>query len=301
MITGDLKKRMNLIIGNGQGRNRARRLLLVRAGLAVLAAAFVIGTSYAPSSVGAQSRVQEKSLAFDAVSIKPMKDSERSSRSEPGLRFLPGGVESSPGGGVTAKQLIAEAYQLTEHQLSGGPGWISSDLFTLQARTEGNAGRDEIRLMLQAMLSERFNFAASHGKKEMPVYGLIVRNGGPGPIRYRSNPGANSTESTGFHRADSAVEDHTRGRAMAFTGTTMELFARSLSQLRSGLASSALLLDRPVVDRTGLHGIFSFRLAWNDDNDLMLALQDELGLRLESQKAEMDTLVIGHIEKPSAN
>ena len=63
----------------------------------------------------------------------------------------------------------------------------------------------------------------------------------------------------------------------------------------------SLLLDRPVLDGTGLQGLFSFTLAWNDDNDLMVALQDELGLRLESQKAELDTLVIVHIEKPSEN
>jgi uncharacterized protein (TIGR03435 family) len=56
-----------------------------------------------------------------------------------------------------------------------------------------------------------------------------------------------------------------------------------------------------VVDRTGLQGLFNFRLAWNDDDDFMAALQDELGLRLESQQADMDLLTIDRIAKPTAN
>src|SRR5262245_34104406 len=99
MLTGDVKQ---------------KRLLLVRAVLAALAGALVISTGYAPR-IDAQSQVQEKKLTFEVVSIKPMKDSEIGSRrGVPGLGFLPGGVESFPGGGVTARQLIAEAYQLTE-------------------------------------------------------------------------------------------------------------------------------------------------------------------------------------------
>ena len=80
----------------------------------------------------------------------------------------------------------------------------------------------------------------------------------------------------------------------------MELFARSLSELRGAQPGSSLP-GRPVVDKTGLQGLFNFRLVWNDDDDFMPALQDELGLRLESQKAPMDILVISRIEKPSAN
>jgi uncharacterized protein (TIGR03435 family) len=90
------------------------------------------------------------------------------------------------------------------------------------------------------------------------------------------------------------------GPALIAKEITMEAFARLLSQQPSEFRSS-LLLDRPVVDRTGLQGLFSFVFEWKDDNDFMVALQDELGLQLESQRAELDTLVIDHVEKPSEN
>jgi uncharacterized protein (TIGR03435 family) len=80
----------------------------------------------------------------------------------------------------------------------------------------------------------------------------------------------------------------------------MESFARSLSLL-TGAQHGSSLLGRPVLDKTGLQGQYSFQLAWNEDDDFMTALQDELGLRLESQTAEVMTLVISNIEKPSAD
>ena len=221
------------------------------------------------------------------------------SEANPVCAFLPGTVASLPAG-VTARQVITEAYGLTEYQLAGGPGWVGSDRFTLQAKTEAPVNRNQIRLMLQTLLTERFKFVATHGTKEMQVYALMVRKGGPGPTRYQAKEGADSPGPAGFQKADAEFAHHTGGRASAFTGTTMELFAHSLSELR-GAQPGSPLLGRPVLDKTGLQGLFNLRLAWNDDDDFMPALQDELGLRLESQKAAMDLLVISHIERPSAN
>lgn len=249
--------------------------------------------------VHARSQATGKPLAFDVASIKPISGAAGSSRSEPGLRFLPGKVESLVAG-VTAKQLVAEAYQLTEHQLLGAPGWIGSDRFTLEAKTDARANENEIRLMLQELLSDRFKLVASHGTRRMRIYALTVRRNGSGPVRYQVNAEAENPGPSGFQKADAAVEGHTGGRFAAFPGTTMELFARSLSKLRGAQPASSLL-GRPVLDRTGLQGLFNLQLAWNDDDDFMTALQDELGLRLESEQAEVDVLTIERIEKPSAN
>lgn len=300
-VTGaNLKRRIEAIMANraGQRLDRAKKLLLASAGIVVVAVPLVIGIAHAPA-ISAQSLVAEKPLAFDAVSVKPMNNSGGGSvRSEPGLSFLPGRVNSLPAG-VTARQIITEAYGLTKYQLAGGPAWVGSDRFALQATTKASVNEDQIRLMLQTLLTERFNFVASHGSKEMQVYALMVKKGGPGPTRYQAKAGADSPGSEGFQKTDAALEGHTGGRATPFTGT-MELFARSLSEL-GGAQPGSSLLGRPVVDRTGLQGLFTFRLAWNDDGDFAPALQDELGLRLESQKAPMDILVISQIEKPSAN
>src|SRR5215472_12275568 len=114
------------------GLNRAKNFLLASAGIAALAGPVLVGVGHAPA-ITAQSRVTEKPLAFDVVSIKPISNSAGSVRSEPGLNLSSGRVTSLPAG-VTAKQLIIEAYQITEHQLAGGPGWIGSDRFILQAK-----------------------------------------------------------------------------------------------------------------------------------------------------------------------
>jgi uncharacterized protein (TIGR03435 family) len=154
--------------------------------------------------------------------------------------------------------------------------------------------------MLQALLAERFKLRASPAAREMRVYALLLSKGGPGPTHYQVTSETDTSNSAGFQKVDASFAGHTSGRAMAFPGTTMELFARSLTELR-GAQSGSSLLGRPVVDRTGLQGLFNFRLAWNGDDDFMPALRDELGLRLESQRAKMAILVIEHIERPSAN
>src|SRR5262249_32001522 len=141
----------------------------------------------------------------------------------------------------TAKQIIAEAYQLTEYQIAGGPGWIGSDRFALQAKTEARTGRDEICLILRVLLSERFQFLSSRESREMRVYALTRGRGGPDPARFQVKAAAESPSSTGFHKADATFEGHTGGRAATFPGTTMELFARSLSELRAAQPGTPLL------------------------------------------------------------
>jgi hypothetical protein len=101
-----------------QGLNRAKKLLLASAGTAALAVPLLIGFGHAPA-VRAQSQADGKPIAFDVASIKPAGAAAGNARSEPGLRFLPGRVESLPAG-VIAKQLITEAYQITEHQVLEG-------------------------------------------------------------------------------------------------------------------------------------------------------------------------------------
>src|SRR5580704_11736004 len=111
-------------------------------------------------------QTQEKSLSFDAASIKLYSGSGGGGRGVPegaplapppgggGLRFTPGRVISAPAG-VSARKIILEAYQLNQHRLSGGPGWLDSDRFSLEAKAEG-ASENQLRKMLQTLLAERF-------------------------------------------------------------------------------------------------------------------------------------------------
>jgi uncharacterized protein (TIGR03435 family) len=254
---------------------------------------------FCTSSLRAQAPSADKALSFAAASIKPIVGTAGRFRSEPGLRVLPNGFMSAAAG-VTARQLIVEAYQLTPFQIVGGPNWIDSDRFAIEARASGPVNAEAIRLMLHTLLFERFSLRNRFSGRNMQTYALTLSKGGQSLTRYQVKPDADRPTSSGFQRAGSAISGHTGGRAVTFDATSMESFARSLSLL-TGAQHGSSLLGRPVLDKTGLQGQYSFQLAWNEDDDFMTALQDELGLRLESQTAEVMTLVISNIEKPSAD
>ncbi len=240
-----------------------------------------------------QSPSAEKALSFDVASIKPFTDSGGGGRnvgadgagiarkSAPAgggvLRFAPGRVVSGPDG-VSTRKMILEAYRLTQYQLSGGPGWLDSDRFSLEAKGEA-ATEDQLRQMLQTLLAERFKLAAHHEAKEMQVFALLV--------------GKNGTKLHEWKEGDAMPEFGAGGHANNFRDRgPMERLASVLSSSR---------LERPVLDKTGLKGVYIFSVEWDNDEDFLTALQAQLGLRLESQKALMDTLIVDRAERPDVN
>jgi uncharacterized protein (TIGR03435 family) len=219
---------------------------------------------------------------FEAASIKPNNSVDGAGRAGPSggfLKYPPGRVL----GTATARTIILEAYHLTEHQLSGGPGWLENDKFDLEARAATPADKDQLRLMLQTMLAERFKLAVRHETKEMPVYALTV--GKNGPKLHDVKP-----DDAGFVKVPAS--EGSTGNGLVTRGS-MQDFAFLLSGSSS--------IDRPLLDKTGLKGSYTLLVHWNADEDFMTAVQDQLGLKFESQRAPVDTIVIDHIEKPDAN
>jgi bla regulator protein blaR1 len=222
--------------------------------------------------------------------------------------------------GATARMLIQQAYRIRDFQLSGGPGWIGSDRFDIEAKPENVADMtpERMPLMLQGLLEERFQLRTHKETKEVPIYELVVAKEGSKlksvPEPPRPTPGAapgpapspNGPMPPGAFRIG-------RGEMMG-SGIPIENFVQSLSSM----------LGRVVVNRTGLTGFFDFQLHWTPDAGetgpfgpvpsvqppapadpsgptIFTALQEELGLRLESSKGPVDVLVIDSIEKPSEN
>jgi uncharacterized protein (TIGR03435 family) len=229
----------------------------------------------------------EKPLEFDAASIKPYSNPGGGGRGVPegapppampsggGLRFFPGRVVSAPIG-VSARKIILEAYQLTQHQLSGGPGWLDSEKFSLEAKAEG-ANESQLRQMLQTLLAERFRLVTHHETRDMPVYALTV--------------GKNGSKLHEWKDGDSMPEF---GGANNFRDRgTMQHFVDFLSNNPG--------VGRPVLDRTGLKGVYVFYVEWGADEDFVPSMQEQLGLKLESQKGPVDVLTIDGIEKPTLN
>jgi uncharacterized protein (TIGR03435 family) len=177
---------------------------------------------------------------------------------------------------ITLKSLVAYAYDVREFQISGGPKWLDADQFDIVAKPDSNPTPERISAMARALLAERFDLQLHRESKEMPVLALVVSKGGP---KLQPSAATAGPEVRGG-----------RGRLLA-KNVTMPIFAAQLA---------ARVLDRPVLDRTGLPGEFDINLEWPPD-ELFAALQEQLGLKLESQKAPVEVLVIDHATHPTAN
>jgi uncharacterized protein (TIGR03435 family) len=240
----------------------------------------------------------QPSPAFDVASIKPNKsgDTRSSSSVQPGGHYI--------ATNVTVRMLVRSAYGVQqESQLVGGPSWIDAERWDVIGKGEGNPStdvfRDQARLMLRALLSDRFGLRVHSEQREIPIYALALAkdSGTLGPQLRRSaitdcsqepKTGADTTMPCGggFARAG-----HLAGRAVAF------------STLVTNISNAA---DRPVVDRTGLSGTFDWTLQWSIEplsqlgaNTLFTALQEQLGLKLEPTRGPVDVLVIDSVERPT--
>ena len=189
--------------------------------------------------------------------------------------------------------------------LSGGPNWFDRDRFDIVAKTDGQRipSQDERKQMLKRLLMERFHLEFHQESKQVPVYALVV--GAKGPKMKARKP-----------------DDEGAPFRLQLNGFRMPGRNASMAQLADILQSLIPLTDperdnRPVVDKTGLSGKFDFDLQWApdptlsgarggvavlaNDPDIFIAVEEQLGLKLEPQRAPMDLLVIDHAEKPSGN
>lgn len=194
----------------------------------------------------------------------------------------------------TVNGLVMWAYNLKNYQISFAPS-ISGDavFYDIFAKAEGDAvpTREEFRQMLRTLLADRFKLKIHHAKKAIPVYALVV--GKKGPKLKDSAPDTIASFSTGVNG---------RNQYMKATKGTM-------GDLADGLQIYA---DRPVVDKTGLTGTYDYRMEATpgfrinnnpelSDMSVFTAVQEQLGLKLESQKASVEILVVDHMEKPTEN
>jgi uncharacterized protein (TIGR03435 family) len=220
---------------------------------------------------------------FDVVSVKPSASGEHCCFM---MQNLPGGTVRFAG--MPLRMLIMSAYDLKAFQLSGGPDWIRTDRWDIQAKVDGVEGRltmPQQRPMLQALMVDRFQLKVHKETREMPVYALVV-------------------DKKGFK-----LTVHTTGDPQIRSGNG------SLSLKKSGMAWLTFWLsqqlDRVVIDQTELKDEYDYSLEWTPDPgqggaesigpSIFTALQEQLGLRLVSQKGPVEILVIDSVEIPSAN
>lgn len=222
--------------------------------------------------------------SFDVASIKPSATTIGGRQGPPGgtLRYMPGKVI----GNVTARRIITEAYHLTDYQVFGGPAWIDNDRFDIEAKAATADDETQLREMLQTLLADRFKLVLRRETKEMPVYALTVGKKG-------SKLSEASKESPGFQTIPVKAGAGDQGGYRILDRGTMQHFADTLSRVPS--------VDRLVLDRTGLEGTYVLNLLWEADESITTAVQDQLGLKLEPQRATADVVYVDHVEKPSPN
>jgi uncharacterized protein (TIGR03435 family) len=243
---------------------------------------------------------------FEAAVLRP----NRSGDEGASIRQRPGGQYTMTNG--TIALLLQNAFRPDSGEIVGAPDWVRSDRYDLRATANATTSSDDLRGMLRALLTERLKLAAHLEPREQPVYLLMKarpdgrlgpsierttrdcdaymaasRSGLPTPVLA---PPANGAPPCGM---DINENDMRTG------GVTMDLLARNLGRLAG----------RVVFDRTGIEGYFDLTLKFSREPDparpdapsIFTALQEQLGLKLESGRAPLQTLVIDHIERPSDN
>jgi len=274
-------------------------LLLLAACLLALAAPAALAQT-APPTASQATDSTAKLPAFDVISIRPNNNSTQMNGGNfsrrVGVRTTPDGFSASS---LDLKSLIAIAYGVKPDQVSGGPGWIDSNRYDIEAKVVAANGatpqpltREQSNLMLRSLLADRFKLAVHNETKEAPIYELIVAKNGP--------------------KLQPAKPDQPFRMTVGGSGkATMEV-----DQISALIYQLSLQVGRPVVDKTGLTGKYDIKLEWardtgpsvgtaNADNasgpSIFTAVQEQLGLKLQPAKAPVDVIVIDQVEQPTAN
>jgi bla regulator protein blaR1 len=241
----------------------------------------------------------QKAPSFEVASIKPAAPGQRgvSIEVDPGGRFV--------ASNMSIRMLIQQAYNIKDFQIVGAPGWAGSERYDIVAKPESGVdlGQGSLRPMMQALLAERFKLAIHRESKELPIYSLVAAK-------------------SGSKLKDSAGEQDRQMQRMGRGQVTLE--GANMATLVTMLAQQ---LGRNVIDNTGLKGRYDIKLEWTPDEgpmrgpgegmerppsetaappdnsgpSLFTALQEQLGLKLESSKGPVEILIVDHLEKASEN
>ncbi len=248
-------------------------------------------------------------VAYDVIAIKPHDASDRSMR-------ISNSADAYTASNVGLKTLIEYAYDLQAPELiSGLPGWANSASFDIQAKmdealmaTLNKLPQEEQwaqrRVMLQELLADRFQLKTHHETKDLPIYSLTIAKGG-----FKLQPAdPNNT----YVNGPKALDGLSHGGSMWMSDGELTTQGVPLSNLASALSQT---LRRKIVDNTGLPGNYDMTLRWSSDEvanaqrdpttntapSLFTALQEQLGLKLESTTGPVDTIVVDHVAQPSDN
>jgi bla regulator protein blaR1 len=308
-ITGsDLRARIETIMAHRVGRqlNATGRILLAVAAVTMLGGPIGLGLLHAAAQSSNAPRPQ-----FDVASIKRTPED-----TGPGADFGP-----MPGGRLHAwnnsvMNFIGNAYNVPRYRIIGGPDWLTADRYDLEAKAEDAPAAPQMMLMLQALLEDRFKLKVHRETREGPVYVLKVAKGGP-----RLSPFKDGTcvdRSPGVVLPASEQRPNCGNNLISRRGANMAWVATRIDM--GGVTSVlALLLRRPVIDKTDVAGFFDVSVELpplqpeagvsvpsaidtiDSGPSIFTVLREQLGLTLESGRGPAEYLVVDSVGRPSEN
>jgi uncharacterized protein (TIGR03435 family) len=306
--------------------------------ITVLAGSIVMGVPHAPLLRAQSSPPQAASPAFEVASVKP-----NTSNAPANSRFPMGpGDAYAPGSLFSAKNqplivYLRFAFKLGQGALLGLPGWVYNDRFDIEARAQGNPTKDQMRLMMQSLLADRFKLITHTEKQTKPVFQLVVAKAGKTGPQLQAHSEKESCSAASTPQPPGTVPPASASTPSSTPGLQLppipcgsigpipaaapgggRLVGRSVTigRIAGFLTTPFTGVDRPVLDRTGLTGTFDFSLEWSLARDsaepigsqpedtgptFLVALQEQLGLKLKSTKGPVDVVVIDHVEHPTAD
>jgi uncharacterized protein (TIGR03435 family) len=340
-VTGaDLKKRMVHIMSEHVARKLdfSKKLLLTTMAVAALVAPVAFGLLHA-TPVRAQSANDEaatSTTAYGSVSITPSHEAQSPTYAGDKTHMVrmmmaPNKFDAV---NVTLRAVIQEAYGVQANQITGGPDWLDTAAYDIQAKTNRPEGQKVIvddrkienQRMLQAMLADRAKLVLHRETVTLPSYALVVSENGSKlqPAQLTGNekfkvPEHDSTMT--MEHNEKIVADH---KGMSAHRMVMQMDAGNevIGVSANGISTDEIAqqlarqLGTVVVNKTGLQGLYDFNLQWKSDGShasqesaadstsnqsLLTAVEEQLGLKLELQNAATQVLVIDHIEKPAEN
>jgi len=323
----DLKERILRIMTHRSGvaLTIGRRAMLAAAAVLVLTLPIGFGVLQGQAgpgsnSVGSNSEVRQDLPKYDVSSVKPASSDDGRSL----LQFTPDGTSVH---GVPVQMLLRFAFGVEADRLLGSPSWAQSNRYDIEAKVapEDAPKLDKLkaedrRAMLLPLLVERFNLKYHHETREMPMYTLVVAKGGPKLTESKIEAATKPDDALGGPGGPKPA--NMPGRMMMMPGR-IESQGSTLDMLAHSLAPP---LGHTVIDKTGLTGKYDYTLQWTPDDgmapmpggpgggpphednavqgggpSLFTAVEEQLGLKIESTKGQVDVIVIDHLDLPSAN
>jgi len=249
---------------------------------------FALGIAFAATAF-VQAQAPGPKVEFEVATVKKSPPPGADSAVTAGLKLDGAQLRI---GALTLRDYIGMAYRVKVYQIAG-PDWIATERFDIAAKLPAGTKADQFPAMMQELLADRFGLKFHREPKEMPVYALVLGKNGP-----KFKESAPDAVRVSNHGGNGRKENMTLTKA-------------SMDSLVAGIWND-FGMDRPILDKTGLKRLYDIRLEATpmyriDDNPnagditVFSAVQDQLGLRLESQRGSVEVLIVDHIEKPSKN